>query len=34
MFSHQDDAGSRASTAKSRENLVLVVVFVLQSKGL
>ena len=33
-FSRQNDAGSRAYTTYYRENLVLVVVLVLESKGL
>ena len=33
-FSRQNDAGSRASTTKYCENLVLVVVLVLESKDL
>ena len=33
-FSRQNDAGSRASTTYYWENLVLVVVLVLESKGL
>ena len=33
-FSHQNDAGSRACTTLYEENLVLVVVLVLESKGL
>ena len=33
-FSHQNDAGSRARTTLYQENLVLVVVVVLESKGL
>ena len=33
-FSRQDDAGSRASTTKYWENLVLEVVLALESKGL
>ena len=33
-FSRQNDAASRASTAKYWENLVHVVVLVLESKGL